>query len=131
MHFIRLRLHRLSWIAVVAIFGLVGARHGLHASPQVSDQVAGWAEICTSQGAPIVALDGTVDRDGVPAKPLSSQPHCPYCAQPTPGLGMPPALAAAPLAPAASRHVPLERFSVAAAHTWRSAAQPRAPPAAG
>ena len=87
------------------------------------------AEICTPQGMRVVAVSG---ESGAPAPdPISAAAHlehCPYCAQSTGTLGMPPApVGVAPL-PVTSAELPaLFLQAPHTLHAWRSG-QPRAPP---
>jgi hypothetical protein len=120
----RRHLQRLSWIALVAIFGLALAptlSHALHAD----DASNPFAEICSAAGAkavPVAAGD-------VPAAAGGQHlAHCPLCAQASGVLGMPPALASfTPPDEQSPAQPPTRAWAVP---VWRSrrSAQPRAPP---
>jgi Protein of unknown function (DUF2946) len=124
VHAFRHHLQRLTWIALVAIFGLALApavSHALHAD-DVSNP---FAEICSTNGAQ--AAPGTSD-DAAPG--MGHLQHCPLCGQASHALGMPPARAGA-VAPAlrtAAVAPPRERAPLSPRSC--PAAQPRAPPTA-
>jgi hypothetical protein len=74
-------LRRLSWIALLAIFGLALAPTISHALAAASGQSA-YTEICTPQGTRLVALDdaGGLQQPVGPASPsLGHMDHCPLC----------------------------------------------------
>ena len=123
---LRHRCRRLSWVAFLAIFGLVFAPTISHAVALAATGGA-WTDICSAQ------TDGPPGPGAVPAGPslpgaADHFQHCPLC-----GLGAAPALPPAALnmpapqglrdgLPALAGQVPAPLFA------WASA-QPRAPPA--
>jgi Protein of unknown function (DUF2946) len=124
---LRHRLHRLSWIALLAIFGLAMVPTISHALARVTGTSA-WTEVCTPQGTQLVALDETGSGPVTPAAGGSHLDHCPLC-----GLGgspVAPPPVAAPVTflidlgnatPTLFLRAPRPLFA------W-AAAQPRAPP---
>ncbi len=117
----RQRLALLAWLAALAL-ALLPTLSRAWAGPAGA---GGWAEVCTSLGPRLVALDA----DEGQAPP--SLEHCPLC--PLGALAAPPP-AFAPHLPvlAASGQAPQARPAAAprARQPWR-AAQPRAPPRQG
>lgn len=74
-------LRQLSWIALLAIFGLALAPTISHALAAASGQSA-YTEICTPQGTRLVALDeaGGLTQPAGPTPPsLGHLDHCPLC----------------------------------------------------
>jgi hypothetical protein len=128
---LRHHLRPLSWIALLAIFGLTLAPTISHALAAASGNSA-YTEICTPQGTRLVALDDGVAGAPQPAVPTAPSPghldHCPLC-----GLaGHAPALAPTVLLwlPDAGLNHAVPRLHLQAPRTpfaW-APAQARAPP---
>ena len=125
LNLLRHRLRRLSWMALLAIFGLAMAptisRALAHADPG-----RGWTEVCTPQGMKLVALD---DRIGEEPTPGATMPdHCSLCAwggapmaPPSPPVALPGPDRRAVALPTLFLAAPRPLFA------W-AASQPRAPP---
>lgn len=126
---LRQHLHRLPWIALLAIFGLVLAPTVSRLLASSSTQAV-WAEVCTPQGTRVLATSaGDDDRSSAPAGHHLLD-HCPLCglsggapALPPVAWALPQPLQAQHSVPALFLHAPRRLFA------WASA-QPRAPPAA-
>jgi hypothetical protein len=89
-----------------------------------------WAEVCTTQGMKLVALDDAPGAGNAPAQPAAHLDHCPYCSLGASALGLPPAPMSALGLPAAAAHVPpLFLQAPRTLFAWRSALA-RAPPLA-
>lgn len=134
---LRQPLRRLTWVALIAIFGLALAPTISHALAHAQGGSV-WAEVCTPQGMKLVAAadaSADVDADGQPAPAdgtasLNHLEHCPLCGLSGAALALPPApvaltlpLTSASLVPRLFLRAPRPMFS------W-APAQPRAPPAA-
>ncbi|HSV46035.1 MAG TPA: DUF2946 domain-containing protein [Ramlibacter sp.] len=118
------RICRLALLAMLALAVLPTVSHALAAS----GGPIGWAEICTPQGARLVAVDASEGTPSVPADVAAHLEHCPFCVPAFGALGLPPASALAlGLALTSAEPPPLFLHAPRAPHAWRSA-QPRAPP---
>lgn len=92
-------------------------------------QGAAWADICTAQGARVLAQASTGDAPAGPA--THALEHCALCALAGDGLAPPPALAGfRPASVAQARPAVLADRGTAPVAGW-PAAQPRAPPSLG
>lgn len=126
LSFLRHRCRRLSWVAFLAIFGLVFAPTISHAVALATTGGA-WTDICSAQAE---APRGDPSAPADQRLPVAGDhfQHCPLC-----GLGASPVLppdAATPVTPSALREgLPtLAGSSPQPLFAWASA-QPRAPPA--
>jgi len=130
---LRRQLPSLSWIAFLAIAALALLPTFSHALAWAQGQGQGqrtspYVEICTPQGAKLVALKGEpADATQAPGAQAGHLQHCPLC-----GIAFdappPPMAAVALLLPIASARLPaLYLHAPYTLHAWRSA-QPRAPP---
>jgi len=126
MQTFRRRLRPLSWLALVAMLALALAPTLSHALALARGGSA-WAEVCTPQGARLVAL-GDVASEPAPGQAVSHLENCPFCALSSAGLAPPPAAPARLALPLAGNEAPpLFLHGPRTLHAWRSA-QPRAPP---
>jgi hypothetical protein len=128
---LRHRLHRLSWIALLAIFGLALAPTISHALAAASGNSA-YTEICTPQGTRLVALDDGGAAKAQPAGPLPPSlghlDHCPFCGLAGHAPALPPALLVWQLDDGLAHAVPrLFLQAPRALYAW-APAQARAPP---
>lgn len=126
LEILRHRLRRLSWIALLAIFGLAFAPAISHALAHGGGSA--WTEVCTPRGMKLVALDETGAADPTPTLAGSSHlEHCPLCA-----LGVmapPPVPTAAPLRMDGAAHAVPRLFLQAPRTLFVWAAPPlRGPP---
>jgi hypothetical protein len=129
MQILRCRLHRLTWLALVAMLGL-----GL--LPTVSHALA-WAganggngsgaEVCTAGRPSRVAADGVTG--GLPATGVLQ--HCPYCVPGSVAAGLPPSPLPDLAALRSSGQVPQGVCLAPLESTRWTAALPRAPPLRG
>ncbi len=122
------RLH--VWIACFAILLNALAPSISHAISASAGQTAAWAEICSVDGARLVAVgtDHAQSPDGSPSPQAQPSAHCPFCsphagtfALPAAAMTLPVPIAGARLLPSLFYRSPQPLFS------W-AAANPRAPP---
>jgi hypothetical protein len=122
-------LRAFTWLALVAALALALLPTLSHAVAHARGGSA-WAEVCTAQGARLVAVVDAEGGDGA-AAPLQGMihlEHCPFCALSAGAVGLPPAQPA-PLALPLGSDAPPARFLSAprTLFAW-AAAQPRGPP---
>lgn len=128
---LRPHLHRVTWLALVAVLALALMPTLSHALAFARGDAVAWTEVCTPQGIKVVALDSA--EDPTPATPVSTGQHlehCPFCKLGSDdALALPPApLALAEPLPPGPFLPPLFLQAPRTLHAW-AAAQPRAPPA--
>lgn len=120
-------LRRVTWLAIFAMLALALVPGASHALARLRGQAA-WSEVCTTQGARLVALAGGGAAQAPGTAATAYLEHCSYCALSFGGLGLPPAPPALLPAVAAAAPPALPLHAPYTLHAWRSA-QPRAPPA--
>lgn len=117
---------RIAWIALIAFWALALVPTVSRALAFASGDGA-WAEVCTAQGARLVALEG---RDSPLPQASPALDHCEFCSLGLDNVAPPPATAATLPLPLATDGPPrLFLQAPCPLFAWRSA-QPRAPPAA-
>ncbi|MBP7523008.1 MAG: DUF2946 domain-containing protein [Leptothrix sp. (in: Bacteria)] len=123
---LRHHLRRLSWIALLAIFGLAIAPTISRAMSAGGGNSA-WAEVCTPQGVKVVAAMASQGDAPAPQAGGLHLDHCPLC-----GLGADAPLPQAPRAhevePGPGDAVPVLFLRAPRPLFAWAAAQPRAPP---
>ncbi len=121
----RRHLPLLTWIALLAICALALLPTVSHALAD-TDGASRYTEVCTPQGAKLVALDGDA-QGGAPVVGADHLQHCPLCSLSCSAPPLP-AAAVALVLPLTSTAVPtLFLQAPRTLHAWRSA-QPRGPP---
>ena len=129
MFVLRRQLRPLTWFALAAIMALALLPTLSHALAFAKGSTV-WAEVCTPQGAKLVAVTDAADETGtpVPAQAMVHLEHCPFCALSSGALGPPPAVAAVkPLLLGRGAPPPLFLHAPRTLFAWASA-QPRGPP---
>jgi hypothetical protein len=124
---LRRQLRRLTWIALTVMLALALMPTLSHALSFARGAPSALSEVCTPQGARLVALNDQAPEPGPAA--FGHLDHCPFCSLHGAALGMPPATPGH-IEPAALGHAvpPLFLAAPRPLFAW-SAAQPRAPPA--
>jgi len=122
---LRRQLRRVTWIALTAMLALALMPALSHALSFARGVPSALSEVCTPQGAKLVA---PTEQAPEPAAPLAHLDHCPFCALQA-AVGLPPAPAQSVAALGLTHAVPpLFLAAPRPLFAW-AAAQPRAPPA--
>jgi len=128
MFWIRLRLHRLTWTAWLAVWALLLVPTLSHARMQPLRAAAALTEICTPQGAApgIPALPGSDER--TPATAWNGQAHGECCESSGVVSGMLLSEVASAVVRVLGVDAPAVLYCAPRSLAVRVAAQPRAPP---
>lgn len=123
---IRRRLRSLTWIALIAMFGLALAPAVSHALARALGAASPWSDICSASATKAA---GAAETPGQPANGGGLHiEHCPLCGHAGHTPVLPSASAAAFAAPVAAGFVPaLFAHAPRPLFAW-AAAQPRGPP---
>lgn len=131
LQLLRHRSRQLSWIALLAIFGLAFAPTISRAFSHQGGANATWAEVCTPQGAQWVAVQDSAGSSAPgPAGALAfgHLDHCPLCGLGASAALLPPLVSVLVLAsPLAQSLPPLFLQAQRPQFAWRAPA-PRGPP---
>lgn len=128
MNALRRRLDTFCFIALMAMLAMALLPTVSHALAFAQGTQSNWAEVCTPQGMKLVVLDDAGPGEPAPASAASHLEHCPFCAQGSSVLGLPPTVVPALVLPlAADTTPPLFLKAPRTLFAW-AAAQPRGPP---
>lgn len=115
-----------SWLAILAVVMAALAPAVSHALGKSSPVT--WAEICTSAGSKLVAVEGEAAGKGSVPGAAHLLEHCPYCSLHGAAMGMPPASDLAIAVVTLPAEMPAALLHAARTPDVWVSAQPRAPP---